>query len=86
MNKAVILTAMLAVSTLCAGVAVNGSLVKDYLTAGPNELIEYRKEIKSGDTLWKLEKRYKIRPVQKLLPTKRYRLSDIEKIIKEDCT
>lgn len=52
MNKALTLTAMLAVSTLCAGVAVNGSLVKDYLTAGPNELIEYRKEIKSGDTLW----------------------------------
>lgn len=51
MNKALTLTAMLAVSTLCAGVAVNGSLVKDYLTAGPNE-IEYRKEIKSGDTLW----------------------------------
>lgn len=37
-------------------------------------------------TLWKLEKHHKIRPVQKLLPTKRYRLSDIEKIIKEDCT
>ncbi|WP_276945892.1 LysM peptidoglycan-binding domain-containing protein [Dialister micraerophilus] len=54
MNKALILTAMLAVSTLCAGVAVNGSLVKDYLTAGPNELIEYRKEIKSGDTLWNI--------------------------------
>lgn len=33
-------------------------------------------------TLWKLEKRYKIRPVQNLLPTKRYRLSDIEKITK----
>nr|DAM85154.1 MAG TPA: Lysin motif [Caudoviricetes sp.] len=54
MNKALILTSMLAVSTLCAGVAVNGSLVKDYLTAGPNELIEYRKEIKSGDTLWNI--------------------------------
>lgn len=54
MNKALILTAMLAVSTLCAGVAVNGSFVKDYLTAGPNELIEYRKEIKSGDTLWNI--------------------------------
>ena len=54
MNKALILTAMLAISTLCAGVAVNGSLVKDYLTAGPNELIEYRKEIKSGDTLWNI--------------------------------
>lgn len=52
MNKALMMTAVLAVSTLCAGLAVNGSLVKDYLTAGPNELIEYRKEIKSGDTLW----------------------------------
>lgn len=52
MNKALTLTAMLAVSTLCAGVAVNGSLVHDYLFAGRNELIEYRKEIKSGDTLW----------------------------------
>lgn len=52
MNKALTLTAMLAVSTLCAGVAVNGSLVRDYLFAGRNELIEYRKEIKSGDTLW----------------------------------
>lgn len=35
-------------------------------------------------TLWKLEKRYKIRPVQNLLPTKRYRLSDIEKMTKGD--
>lgn len=52
MNKALILTAMLAVSTLCAGVAVNGSLVKDYLTAGPNELIEYRKEVQQGETVW----------------------------------
>lgn len=33
-------------------------------------------------TLWKLEKRQKIRPVQNLLPTKRYRLSDIEKMTK----
>lgn len=31
-------------------------------------------------TLWKLEKLHRIRPVQKLLPVKRYRLSDIEKI------
>ena len=54
MNKALTLTAMLAVSTLCAGVAVNGSLVKDYLTAGPNELIEYRKEVAEGDTLWNI--------------------------------
>lgn len=38
--------------TLAAGLAVNGSLVKDYLTAGPNELIEYRKEVAEGDTLW----------------------------------
>ena len=36
----------------------------------------------SRTTLWKLEKLYRIRPVQKLLPTKRYRLSDIEKILK----
>lgn len=52
--KALTLTAMLAVSTLCAGVAVNGSLVKDYLTVGPNELIEYRKEVAEGDTLWNI--------------------------------
>lgn len=54
MNKALMMTAVLAVSTLCAGVAVNGSLVHDYLFAGRNELIEYRKEIKSGDTLWNI--------------------------------
>lgn len=54
MNKALTLTAVLAVATIGAGAAVNGSLVKDYLTAGPNELIEYRKEIKSGDTLWNI--------------------------------
>lgn len=52
MNKALTLTAVIAVSTLCAGVAVNGSLVRDYLTAGPNELIEYRKEVREGETLW----------------------------------
>ena len=40
--------------TLSAGLAVNGSLVKDYLTAGPNELIEYRKEVADGDTLWNI--------------------------------
>lgn len=40
--------------TLSAGLAVNGSLVKDYLMAGPNELIEYRKEIAEGDTLWNI--------------------------------
>ncbi len=39
--------------TLSAGLAVNGGLVKD-LTAGPNELIEYRKEIVEGDTLWNI--------------------------------
>lgn len=40
--------------TLSAGLAVNGSLVKDYLMAGPNELIEYRKEVAEGDTLWNI--------------------------------
>ena len=40
--------------TLSAGLAVNGSLVHDYLFAGRNELIEYRKEVKSGDTLWNI--------------------------------
>lgn len=43
---------MLAVSTLCAGVAVNADLARDYLFAGKNELTEYRKEVKEGDTLW----------------------------------
>lgn len=38
--------------TMASGLAVNGSLVRDYLTAGPNELIEYRKEVVEGDTLW----------------------------------
>lgn len=36
----------------------------------------------SRTTLWKLEKLYRIRPVQKLLPVKRFRLSDIEKLRK----
>lgn len=45
-------TALFMGITLSAGLAVNGSLVKDYLTAGPNELIEYRKEVKEGETLW----------------------------------
>lgn len=54
MNKSLAVTIMLAVSTLCAGVAVNADLAKDYLFAGRNELIEYRKEIKSGDTLWNI--------------------------------
>ena len=52
MNKALMMTAVLAAATIGAGAAVNGSLVHDYLFAGRNELIEYRKEIKSGDTLW----------------------------------
>lgn len=40
--------------TMASGLAVNGSLVRDYLTAGPNELIEYRKEVVEGDTLWNI--------------------------------
>ena len=52
MNKALMMTAVLAAATIGAGAAVNGSLVHDYLFAGRNELIEYHKEIKSGDTLW----------------------------------
>lgn len=54
MNKALTLTAMLAVATLSAGVAVNADLARDYLFAGKSELVEYRKEIKSGDTLWNI--------------------------------
>ena len=54
MNKMMTGTALFMGITLSAGLAVNGSLVKDYLTAGPNELIEYRKEVKSGDTLWNI--------------------------------
>lgn len=50
--KVLTLTAMLAVSTLCAGVAVNADLARDYLFAGKNELIEYRKEVREGETLW----------------------------------
>lgn len=50
--KALTLTAMLAVSTLCAGIAVNADLARDYLFAGKNELIEYRKEVREGETLW----------------------------------
>lgn len=50
--KALTLTAILAVATLSAGVAVNADLARDYLFAGKNELIEYRKEVKSGETLW----------------------------------
>ena len=52
MNKALMMTAVLAAATIGAGAAVNGSLVHDYFFAGRNELIEYRKETKSGDTLW----------------------------------
>ena len=54
MNKTLTLTAMLAVSTLCAGVAVNADLARDYLFAGKNELIEYRKEVREGETLWNI--------------------------------
>lgn len=36
----------------------------------------------SRTTLWKLEKLHRIRPVQNLLPTKRYRLNDIKKMTK----
>ena len=35
----------------------------------------------SRTTMWKLEKLHRIRPVQKLLPVKRYRLSDVEKLL-----
>ena len=50
--KALTLTAILAVATLSAGVAVNADLARDYLFAGKNELIEYRKEVREGETLW----------------------------------
>ena len=52
--KALTLTAILAVSTLCAGVAVNADLARDYLFAGDNQLIEYHKEVKEGETLWNI--------------------------------
>lgn len=54
MNKMMAGSALFMGITLSAGLAVNGSLVKDYLTAGPNELIEYRKEVAEGDTLWNI--------------------------------
>ena len=54
MNKMIAGAALFMGITLSAGLAVNGSLVKDYLTAGPNELIEYRKEVAEGDTLWNI--------------------------------
>lgn len=52
--KALTLTAILAVATLSAGVAVNADLARDYLFEGKNELIEYRKEVAPGDTLWNI--------------------------------
>lgn len=52
MSKSLAVTIMIAISTLAAGVAVNADLARDYLFAGKNELIEYRKEVKSGETLW----------------------------------
>lgn len=52
MTKPLAVTIMLALSTLFAGVAVNANLVHDYLFAGKNELIEYRKEVAEGETLW----------------------------------
>ena len=54
MNKALTLTAVLAVATIGAGAAVNGSLVHDYLFAGENRLIEYHKEVAPGETLWNI--------------------------------
>lgn len=50
--KALMMTAMIAISTLAAGMAVNADLARDYLFAGKNELIEYRKEVREGETLW----------------------------------
>lgn len=50
MSKPLVVIIML--STLLAGVAVNADLAKDYLFAGRNELIEYRKEVREGETLW----------------------------------
>ena len=52
MNKALMMTAVLAAATIGTGAAVNGSLVHDYLFAGENQLIEYHKEVAEGDTLW----------------------------------
>lgn len=52
MNKSLAVTIMIAISTLAAGVAVNADLARDYLFAGKNELIEYRKEVREGETLW----------------------------------
>lgn len=52
MSKSLAVTIMIVISTLAAGVAVNADLAKDYLFAGKNELIEYRKEVREGETLW----------------------------------
>ena len=52
MTKSLAVTIMIAISTLAAGVAVNADLARDYLFAGKNELIEYRKEVREGETLW----------------------------------
>lgn len=52
MSKSLAVTIMIAISTLAAGVAVNADLARDYLFAGKNELIEYRKEVREGETLW----------------------------------
>lgn len=52
MNKTLAVTIMIAISTLAAGVVVNADLARDYLFAGRNELIEYRKEVRAGETLW----------------------------------
>lgn len=52
MGKSLAVIIMIAVSTLAAGVAVNADLARDYLFAGRNELIEYRKEVREGETLW----------------------------------
>ena len=41
MNKGLMMTAVLAVATMGAGAAVNGSIVHDYLFAGENQLIDY---------------------------------------------
>ena len=54
MNKALMMTAVLAAATIGTGAAVNGSLVHDYLFAGKSELIEYHKEVAPGETLWNI--------------------------------
>lgn len=46
MNKALILTAMLAVSTLCAGACA-------YFRPGHHTyMVQYRKEVQQGETVW----------------------------------